>query len=88
MDIAAITELITTVGFPIACVIALGVFVFIIYKRSEEREDKLMEEIAQTRIVNAQAIETISKFANSIDVIKTDITEIKNDITILAGKIE
>ena len=88
MDIATITEFVSTVGFPIACVIALGFFVFIIYKRSEQREDKLMEEIAQTRVVNAQAIETITKFANSIDVIKTDITEIKNDITILTAKVE
>ena len=88
MDISVITELITALGFPIACVIALGVFVYKIYQRSEIREDKLMDEIAETRAVNAQAIETISKFAGSIDTIKNDIGEIKNDITVLTAKIE
>ena len=38
MEIAAIAELITTLGFPIACVIALGWFVWRIYTKSEERE--------------------------------------------------
>lgn len=88
MDIAMITELITALGFPIVCVIVLGMFVYKIYQRSEQREDRLMEEIAETRLVNTQAIETITKFASSIDVIKTDITEIKNDITILTSKVE
>jgi preprotein translocase subunit YajC len=74
---------IPTVGFPIAMAIAMGVFIYRIYKRSEQREDILMEEIQKTREVNAQAIETITKYADSITTIENDISEIKTDITIL-----
>jgi hypothetical protein len=81
-------ELIPTVGFPIACVIALGIFVFKIYKRSETREDQLMVELTETRKVNAQAIETITKYADNLEAMKNDISEIKTDMTILTSKIE
>jgi hypothetical protein len=81
-------ELIPTVGFPIACVIALGIFVFKIYKRSETREDQLMIELTETRKVNAQAIETITKYADNLETMKNDISEIKTDMTILTSKIE
>ena len=83
-----IIEAITTVGFPIALAIAMAVFIFKIYKASENRENKLITEIQEIREVNAQAIETIAKFAGSLDTIKSDISEIKTDITILAAKVE
>lgn len=81
-------EAIPTVGFPIVCVIALAIFIGKIYKASEAREAALMEEIKETRKVNAQAIETITKYADSIETIKSDIGEIKTDITILAAKVD
>lgn len=86
MDIAAIVELITNLGFPIACVIALGAFVLKIYKKSEEREDKLMFEIEENRKINADAIATIGKYAGSIDEIKHDISEIKSDINTIMNQ--
>ena len=86
MDIAMITELISTLGFPMACVIAMGFFIYKIYKKSEDREDKLMLEIEENRKINADAIATIGKYAGSIDEIKHDISEIKNDITIIKNQ--
>jgi hypothetical protein len=86
--ITFLIELIPTVGFPIVCVVALGWFVYKIYKRSEDREDKLMVELTETRKVNAQAIETITKYATNLETITNDISEIKTDITILTSKIE
>ncbi|MBE6782980.1 MAG: hypothetical protein E7536_03095 [Ruminococcaceae bacterium] len=83
----AFVELITSVGFPIACVIALGIFIYKIYQKSEQREDKLMNEITETRLVNAKAIETITKYADSFEVIKHDISEIKVEVSHLAEKI-
>lgn len=38
-----VAELITQLGFPIACVVAMGYFIWTIYKQSVDREDKLME---------------------------------------------
>jgi hypothetical protein len=80
MDIALIVELIGTLGFPIVCVIALGFFVWKIYKRSEVREDKLMIEIGETRAINAQAIDTIAHYAEKLEVIQEDVKEIKTVI--------
>lgn len=81
-------EAIPTIGFPIVCVIALAIFISKIYKASEVREEKLMKEISETRKVNAQAIETITKYADSIETIKSDISEIKTDMTILTAKVD
>lgn len=86
MDIAAIIELVSTVGFPIAAVIALAFFIWRIYKKSEEREDVLMKEVKQTREVNAKAIETIAHYAEKLDTIQSDIKDIKTDITIIMAK--
>lgn len=86
MDVAAITTLISTLGFPIAAVIALAFFVFRIYRKSEEREALLMEEIQKTREVNAQAIETIAHYAEKLDTIQNDIKDIKTDITVIMSK--
>lgn len=94
-------ELLPTVGFPIVCVIALGAFVFIIYRnttkenkenmeaiqeRCKEREDKLYEEIKATREVNAEAIATIAKYSESLGIIQADIADIKTEITVLNSK--
>lgn len=81
-------EAIPTVGFPIVCVIALAIFISKIYKASEARETALMAEIKETRKINAQAIETITKYADSIETIKSDISEIKTDMTILTAKVD
>ena len=98
MEMANITELISSFGFPIACVIALGWFAFYMVKkitedmeqmraRCDAREEKLYEEIKENREVNARAIETISKYAEKLDAIQHDVNDIKTDITILTEKI-
>ena len=91
-------NIITTLGFPIACVIALAAFVFHIYKqttkenitnmekvqaRCKEREDKLYSELAKSQEINNKAIETIAHYAEKLDVIQKDINDIKTDITII-----
>ena len=94
-------EIITTVGFPIACVIAMAGFIFYIYKqttkenaenmakvqaRCKEREDKLYDELAKCREVNSKAIETIAHYAEKIDVIQKDVSEIKTDVAIIKAQ--
>ena len=86
--LAFLVELIPTVGFPIVCVIAMGMFIWKIYKASEAREAKLMVEITENRKINEQAIETIAKYAESLETMKTDISEIKTDITVITAKIQ
>ena len=80
MDMAMIGELITNFGFPIALVIAMGWFIWIIYKQSVTREDKLMNELAECRAVNEKAIGTLAVYAERIGVIEADVKEIKEII--------
>lgn len=86
MDINALQTLITSVGFPIVCVIALGYFIFNIYKQSEKREDTLMNEIKENRLVNTRAIETIALYAERLTNIEGSITEIKDDVILIKEK--
>ena len=83
----AFVELISTLGFPIACVIALGIFVLKIYNQSVTREDKLMAEIVENRLVNEKAIETIAQFAERFTHIETDVETIKTDINLIKEKL-
>jgi hypothetical protein len=81
MDATIWTELISTVGFPIALVIAMGFFIWTIYKQSVAREEKLLTEIAENRMVNEKAIETLAVYAERLGVIENDVREIKEIIT-------
>lgn len=88
----AILSAISTVGFPIACAVVMGWFIYTIYKntteqnkanmeqvqaRCAEREEKLYEQIGKAQEINGQAIATISHYAEKLDVIHDDIKEIK-----------
>lgn len=87
MDITMILELISTLGFPIALVIALGWFVYKLYKASEKREAELRQELKENREINAEAIKTIALYAERLDVIQRDVNEIKEDILIISDKV-
>lgn len=101
MDITIFIDLISNVGFPIAVAIAMGWFIYQVFKktmaqqeenmtqvqnRCKEREDKLYEELANCRAVNEKAIDTIAHYAEKLDIIQSDINEIKTDITVIMSK--
>ena len=101
MDAKSLTDLMSTLGFPIVCVIALAYFAFWMVNRVIEenaknmekvqnrckyREDKLYQEIKENREVNAKAIETIAHYAEKLDTIQADISDIKTDITVIMNK--
>ena len=73
-------EVISTLGFPIACVMALGIFVWNIYKQSVVREDKLMQEITENRLVNTKFAEIIAGYDITLGEIKSDVKEIKDTL--------
>jgi chromosome segregation ATPase len=87
MEVATVIELISTLGFPIVCVLALGFFVWKIYNQSIDRENKLMAEITENRLVNEKAIETIAQFAERFTHIENDVELIKTDINVIKEKI-
>ena len=77
MDIVA---LITNLGFPVACVIALGIFVYKLWQQSVEREKALMAEITENRLVNTKFAEIIAGYDVTLGEIKTDVKEIKETL--------
>lgn len=87
MDVSIFVDLISTVGLPVALVIAMGAFIWKIYKRSEKREDELREEIKTNQATNAQAIATLGLYAERLGVIEEDIKEVKQDVLIIAEKV-
>ena len=79
-----INTLISTFGFPIACAIGCAYFIYIMYKdnkaSTDKREEKLYNELAECRIVNKQALETIAQYASKLDVIQSDVEAIKEKV--------
>lgn len=91
MDLAVITELIASFGFPIVLVIVLGWFIYKIYNdttaNSKEREEKLYSEIEKNRLINEKAIETIQLYAERLTHIEDNVVIIKDDIQELKQRI-
>ena len=87
MEQITFVELITTVGFPIACVIAMGWFIYKIYQKSIDREDELRNEIKENQKINGKFAEIINRYSLELGEIKSDVKEIKEDIIIITEKI-
>ena len=86
MEYTWIVDLIGTVGLPVALVIAMGWFIYKIYKKSEQREDAMRTQIVECQKVNAQAIETITLYTERLTSIETGIKEVKQDVNLLLHK--
>ena len=85
MDVNTIQTAISTLGFPIVCVLFLGWFIWKIWMsqqdQNKEREDKLYECIGKAQAVNEELTKTNSEFVNVLNTYKTDLDTIKNDVT-------
>lgn len=84
MDVNTIQTLITSVGFPIVCVLALGWFIYIAFQKftanAEKREDKLYAIIVEAQATNERLLQTNSEFVLVLDTYKTDLVAIKEDV--------
>lgn len=82
MELGVILELIGSVGFPIAMVLALGLFVYKLWQQSVEREKALMSEITANRIINQQFAEIIGGYKVTLTDIQNDVKDIKDTLHI------
>lgn len=84
MDLNIIQQIITTLGFPIFCVIAMGLFISKLWNKSQEqnekREEKLYEVISKAQIQNEQLSNTNAEFVKVLNEYKTDLETIKTDV--------
>lgn len=84
MDANMMIETISTVGFPIACVIGLAIFMFQNFKgimeRNVKREDKLYETLDANQTQLNNLISTNAKYLEVLEELKTDLKELKDDV--------
>ena len=84
MDITTVEGLITSVGFPIFCVLALGFFIYKSYenieKRNEGREEKLYSMLANSQSAIDNAIETNAKFVAQLESMQSNVNRISDDV--------
>ena len=85
MDVNTVQTLITSLGFPIVCVIALGWFIYNAFEKitaqSEKREEKLYTTIAQAQETNERLTQTNAEFVSVLNTYKSDLDEIKSDVS-------
>ena len=85
MDVNTVQTLITSLGFPIVCVIALGWFIYNAFEKitaqSEKREEKLYTVIAQAQETNERLTQTNAEFVSVLNTYKSDLDEIKSDVS-------
>ena len=84
MDISTVEGLITSIGFPIFCVLALGFFIYKSYeqieKRNERREEKLYSMLANSQSAIDNAIETNAKFVAQLESMQSNVNRISDDV--------
>lgn len=84
MDISTIEGLITSIGFPIFCVLALGYFIYKSYekieKRNEVREEKLYTMLANSQSAIDNAIDTNAKFVAQLESMQNNVNRISDDV--------
>lgn len=86
MDIGTAEKLINDgVGFPIFCVLALGLFIYKSYEnitqRNQVREERLYKMIETNHQEMERLEKTNSEFVNVLHVFKTDLEDIKEAVT-------
>ena len=85
MDVNTIQTLVTSLGFPIVCVMALGWFIYKAFEKftaqSEKREEKLYTVIAQAQETNERLSNTNAEFVAVLNTYKSDLEDIKADVT-------
>jgi hypothetical protein len=90
-EIEMATNLITNLGFPIFCVIALGFFIYKSYSkitdRNIEREDKLYKVLNKTQVQLDKLEEINEGFVKTLEVFTKDNQQIKKDIEVIKEKI-
>ena len=84
MEWDGITTIISTVGFPIFCVVCLGYFVWkafnMVMTNNKERETKLYDTISEIRGQLKEASATNASFVKVLENMSKDIEDIKEKL--------
>lgn len=86
MGLEVFTNLITTLGFPIAVCVLLFWYIWQVYKKSEKREDELRAEIRENQEANRETVKVLATYAEKLDIIQDDVEEIKKSLPVTTDK--
>ena len=85
MDAQTLQTVITTLGFPIVACLFLGYFIWKLWTRQQEqnekREEKLYSFITEAQSTNERLTQTNAEFVTVLNTYKSDLDEIKTDVT-------
>ena len=92
MDFNSVQTAIATLGFPIVAVLFLGWFIWKLWvkqqEQNEKREEKLYTFIAHAQTVNEKLTQTNSEFVSVLNTYKNDLEYIKSDVTEIKNKMK
>lgn len=80
MDITVISELVTTLGFPIALVAVLLWFIFKLQAESKEREAKLMETVTEFSSKFNDITIALTKVTDTLSALTDRVIDIENKL--------
>ena len=90
--LSTVQTIIEKLGFPTACVIFLGWFVWKIWNQqqsqNEKREEKLYSFISQAQVVNEKLTQTNSEFVAVLTEYKSDLESIKTDVNVIKNNMK
>ena len=77
MDIQAIAQLISNLGFPIVLVLGMGWFIYQLQKQSVERENLLYSIIEKYSDKMEKITNTLEKVVLKLDLLSGEVAELK-----------
>lgn len=84
MEVDVLQSLITTVGFPITCVIFLGMFIYRfsnqVMSYNKEREDKLYDLVGKSQEQLDRLEDTLEDYITVLGKLRDDVNRISEDI--------
>ena len=87
MDANTIQSLVAGLGFPIVCVLALGVFGYKVWEKSTQQAEKREERSYEMLAGFKQALDgfnsVLDKYNNKLDALNNDMDTIKEDIKVI-----
>lgn len=79
MDITAVTNGVSTVGFPIVCVIGLAFFIYKIWQKMSEQQERLTATLVAVNDTNKELSETNKLLVEGLS---RDVEKIKGKLEV------
>ena len=77
MDVVTVTELISTLGFPVVCVMGLGWFLYQVFQKTTAQNEANMQAVQERCAAREERLyQQIDKFSESLNSFNTTLVRI------------